>query len=402
MSLRLALFMPLLLIAAGCAGDHAGSVAQPPPAVRIIDRGPNAVALWDERAAALINQPPVPAGTPEERRPAYQLDLATLHLSIHEAVSASPPASQEAAAHAAGYTVLKTLFPQRAVQYQSAYDTALAALPSGAAKDQGLAIGAERAVRVLASRANDGRWAEVTAAVPGITPGAFRGVNPINQTLARVKPFMLDSVAQFRSEPPPALDSATWAADLNETKMRGGEGMAVSAREDEDARFHTEPPPRFWTRNLNRFARSQATLADNARLMALLWVTQADALSACFDAKYHHYRWRPQSVIPLTDPAWKPRLPTPNHPEYPAAHGCATGAFAQSLAHYFGTRNVAFAFDSMVTSTTHAWATVDAMLAEVRDARIVGGMHFRSSMTAGERIGTNVADWVAHKEFALR
>ena len=99
----------------------------------------------------------------------------------------------------------------------------------------------------------------------------------------------------------------------------------------------------------------------------------------------------PLSVIPLAEPAWKPRVPTPNHPEYPAAHGCATGAMAEVLAQYFGTRSVAFAFNSTVTNTTHEWDTVDAALSEVREARIVGGMHFRSSMKAGEELGREVA-----------
>jgi hypothetical protein len=329
--------------------------------------------------------------------------MATLHLAIHDAVVAAPPAAQEAAVHAAGVSVLKALFPQRAAQYQGAYDAAVAALPPGPAKDQGLAIGAERAARVLAQRANDGRWAEVTPAVPGTAPGAFRGTNPINQTLPKVRPFMLDSVAQFRSAPPPALDSAAMAIDVNETRTRGGEGTPASTREDEDARFHTNPPPLYWTRNLNRFARSQASLADNARLMALLWVTQADATSACFETKYHYYRWRPLSAIAAIDPAWKPRVPTPNHPEYPAAHGCTTGALAENLAHFFGTRNVTFAFDSSVTNTTHEWATVDAAIAEVREARIVGGMHFRTSNLAGEKLGAEVARWVAQKGgFAAR
>jgi hypothetical protein len=375
----------------GCATEP----AKPP--VRIVDRGANAVSLWGERGAATINQPPSPAGTPEERRPIYQLDMATLHLAIHDAVSAAPPAAHEGAVHAAGYAVLKSLFPQRTAQYQGAYDAAVAALPAGPAKDQGLAIGAERAARVLAQRASDGRWADVTPAVPGTSPGAFRGTNPINQTLPRVRPFVLDSVAQFRGAPPPALDSAAMAADVNETRTRGGEGTPASAREDEDARFHTMPPPLYWTRNLNRFARSQATLADNARLMALLWVTQADATSACFETKYHYYRWRPQSVIALTDPAWKPRVPTPNHPEYPAAHGCTTGALAENLAQFFGTRNVTFAFDSTVTNTTHEWATVDAAVEEVREARIVGGMHFRASNLAGEKLGADVARIVARR-----
>jgi hypothetical protein len=379
----------LMFALAGCASA--------PPAVTVRDRGANAVSLWGERGAATVNQPPSPTGTPEERRPIYQLDLATMHLAIHDAVAAAPAASQEAAAHAAGYAVLKGLFPQRAAQYQAAYDAAVAALPAGPAKDQGLAIGADRAARVLAQRVNDGRWAEVTPAVPGTAPGAFRGANPINQTLSRVKPFALDSVAQFRSALPPALDSAAMAADVNETRTRGGEGTPASAREVEDARFHTMPPPLFWTRNLNRFARSQATLADNARLMALLWVTHADVLSACFETKYHYYRWRPMSVIATIDPVWKPRVPTPNHPEYPAAHGCTTAAMAENLAGFFGTRKVTFAFDSTVTNTTHEWATVDAAVAEVSEARIVGGMHFRASNLAGEKLGVDVARHVARR-----
>lgn len=376
---------------AGCAIEPAQ------PAIRIADRGPNAVSLWGERGAATINQPPSPAGTPEERRPVFQLDLATLHLAIHRAIGAAPPAAHEAATHAAGYMVLKTLYPQRGATYQAAYDTALAALPPGAATVQGLRIGAEQAARVLARRADDGRWAQTTPAAPGTAPGAFRGTDPINQFLPRVRPFVLESLAQVRSAPPPTLDSVTWAADLAETQRRGGAGTPASAREDEDARFHTNPPPPYWTRNLNRFARSQATLADNARLMALLWVTQADATSACFETKYHYYRWRPMSVITAIDPAWKPRVPTPNHPEYPAAHGCTTGAMAETLAGFFGTRKLSFAFDSTVTQTTHEWPTVDVAVDEVREARILGGMHFRTSNLAGEKLGVEVARLVARR-----
>lgn len=323
--------------------------------------------------------------------------MATLHLAIHRAVQAVPLAAQEAAVHAAGYAVLKALFPQRGASFQAAYDAALAALPAGAAKDEGLRIGAEQAARLLAQRADDGRWADVPPVVPSTAPGAFSGVNPIFQTRPRVRPFVLDGVARYRSAPPPALDSAVWAADLAETRRRGGEGGEASAREVEDARFHTMPPPLYWARNFNRLARSQPTLAENARLMALLWVTQADAITVCFDTKYHYNRWRPYSAIVPLDAAWKPRVPTPNHPEYPAAHGCATAGMAEALATYFGTRQVAFAFDSTVTNTTHEWPSVDAAVDEVREARIVGGMHFRTSNLAGEKIGAEVARVVGQR-----
>jgi hypothetical protein len=247
-------------------------------------------------------------------------------------------------------------------------------------------------------RRGSSRSVPTTAAGPPChRPCAFAGINPILQTRPRVRPFLLDAVAPYRSAPPPALDSAVWAADLAETRRRGGEGGQASEREVEDARFHSMPPPLYWARNFNRLARSQPTLAQNARLMALLWVTQADAITACFDTKYHYSRWRPSSAIAALDAAWKPRLPTPNHPEYPAAHGCATAGMAEALAAYFGTRQVSFAFDSTVTRTTHEWPTVDAAVEEVREARIVGGMHFRSSNLAGEKIGAEVARIVARR-----
>lgn len=395
MLLRTLVLSCVFAAAAGCATRETGPV-------RIVDRGANAVSLWGERAAAAINQPPSPSGTPEERRPVQNADMAALHLAIHRAVGAAPAASQEAAVHGAAYTVLKTLYPQRSAAYQAAYDAAVAGLPAGGARDEGLRIGAAQAQRVIAERANDGRWADVPPAVPGTAPGTFAGVNPINQTWPKMRPFALDSVAQIRSPAPPALDSPTWATDLAETRRRGGAGMAVSAREEENARFWSEPPPPYWARNLNRFARSQPSLADNARLMALLWVAQTDAILACFDSKYVHYRWRPMTAINTTDPAWKPRLPTPNHPEYPAAHSCAMAAVAESLALHFGTRQVAFAFDSTVTGNSHEWPTVDAAVEESREARIVGGMHFRFATLAGEQLGAEAARIAHRRLFSAR
>lgn len=371
--------------------------ATAPQEVRIADRGPNAVAQWSELAAAVVILPALPVGTPEERRPVFALDMATLHLAIHRAVLAAPGESRAAAVHAAGHAVLRGLFPQRDALYQPAYAAALASLPDGAAKDAGLRIGAEQAARVLALRADDGRWKPVPDRPAGAAAGLFQGNQPLLAFLPGVRPFTLAQAGQFRGAAPPALDSETWATDLAETRQRGGRDSPATAEEERAARFHTMPPPLYWTRNLQRFARSQPDLAGNARLMALLWVTQADATIACFEAKYHHLRWRPQTAISTSDPAWQPRLPTPNHPEYPAAHGCTTAALAENLAEFFGTRRVVFGFESTVTQSAHTWPDVDTAVKEVREARIVGGMHFRFATLAGERLGVEVARHVGQQ-----
>jgi hypothetical protein len=388
----------------------------------------NPVAYWNRIAADTINQPATPAaGTPEERRPHGQVDLATTHVAIYDAVisiagthmpfAASPTtdpagASQEAAVAAAAYGVLKSLFPNRSTQYQAAYDSHVASIPDGDAKTRGLAVGAEVATKVVALRANDGR-SSVVNYTPGTAPGEFRGVNPVNAFTPYIKPFTLTSASQFRLPPPLALGSSAYAADLAEVQALGGATSTQrTAAQLEAARFHTENPAVFLARNYRSFAMDGQSIADNARLMAMLWVTEGDTNIACFESKYFHNYWRPQSAIPLADTdgnaattadaTWTPVVPTPNHPEYPAAHMCQNGAAAAVLKSFFGTDQVSFSFSSTATNTVRNYATPDDMVKEIELARIVGGMHFRNSGVQGGVLGANVANWIVANHFKPR
>ncbi len=388
---------------------------------------PNAVAAWGEVAASTINGTGTANATPEEQRPNYAADLATVHLAIYDALmaitgthkpyasAAQAPqagASQQAAVAAAAYRVLRVLFPNRGALYQAAYDSAVAAIADGSGKTQGLAIGTAAADAVLNLRMNDGRAVALAPYVPGAGPGQFRGTSPVNQFGPHVRPFALQSAAQFRPSGPPALTSAAYASALNETKSLGASTSTTrTAAQTDAARFHTEPPPRFWPRNVQPFARNPATLADAARLSAMLWVAQADATTACFEAKYFFNAWRPTSAITLgtasmaPDATWTPVVPTPNHPEYPAAHACNAAAVAEVLRVFYGTRQVSFAFDSQVaglTSPRHEYASTTAMLEDLSVSRIWGGMHFRFATDDGAALGKNVAKWVVTQRFQPR
>ncbi|MGJ7497925.1 hypothetical protein ACSFA8_22995 [Variovorax sp. RT4R15] len=407
-----------------------GSSAAVAPPVKITVTGPSPVSYWNEVAANTINVPAASTGSPAEQRPTSSVDLATVHVAIYDAAmaitgthrpyavttvtaSGSDEASQEAAIGAAAYGVLIGLFPNRTAQYQAAYDSYTAGIANGDAKARGLVLGAEVARGILALRANDGRSVALAPYVPGTTAGRFRGSNPVNRYAPFIKPFSLTSAAQFRVPAPPALDSALYAQDFNETRTLGD--AVSSTRTDaqlEVAKFHTEPPPRFWPRNLRRFAMTDGRLADHARLMAMLFVAQADAEIACFESKYFYEFWRPQSAIPLgetdgnaattADPAWKPVVPTPNHPEYPAAHACVTGALTEALKAYYATDQIAFSFDSTVTGSTHVFDSTAALVQETREARIFGGMHFRSALLSGDQLGVNVGRWVVQHNFQPR
>jgi hypothetical protein len=420
--------VPLLLSGCGGGDDAAGFQEDAQSAaIAVVSYGPNAVSYWNEVASNTITVPAAAAGTREEQRPILQVDLATVHVAIYDAVIAiagahqpfaveptapAAGASMEAAAGAAAYRVLSTLFPNRAAKYQGAYDLFVAALPDGEATQRGLALGDEVGRKVVAWRGDDGRGVALAPFVPGGAPGDFRGLNPINRFLPSVKPFSIGGAAQFRADPPPALDSAEYAEDFDETKAKGAlDSSARSAEQTELARFHTETPAIFLSRNFRQFATSQPTLAENARLAAQLWVTQADSAIGCFESKYHYLRWRPSSAITLADtdgnpatvpdPTWTPVVPTPNHPEYPAAHSCTFGALAETLSDFYGTKKLRFTFDSTVTGTTRTYDSTDALIGESTAARIYGGMHFRTSTVRGAVLGGKTAQWVQRHYFGL-
>lgn len=401
--------------------------------VEVISTGPNMVSYWDEVAAATVNAPASASdATESERFPNYSFDMPAVHVAMYDAAMAiagthqpflvTPAASAEgasmdAAVAAAAYGVLKGLFPNRASLYQGKYDEALASIADDEAKTKGIAIGAEVAAAVLANRANDGRATVLPAFVPGTEPGQFRGVNPVGRTNPYVRPFSMLSASQFRAPGPPPLNSAVYTADLKETQDLGGATSTTrTVEQTESARFHTEPPPRFWTRNLHQFSMSQPTLEENARLMAMLYVAHADITIGCFESKYHYLAWRPRSAINLADtdgnadttadPSWTPVVPTPNHPEYPAAHGCVFGGTGEALRSFYRTRLLKFSFNTTVADIspagmTHSYESIQDMTDDSY-ARIWGGMHFRSSVNDGRTQGENIAAWVVAHHFGPR
>jgi hypothetical protein len=101
----------------------------------------------------------------------------------------------------------------------------------------------------------------------------------------------------------------------------------------------------------------------------------------------------------VADPTWSPFLPTPNHPEYPAAHTCVHGAVAEVLRSFYGTTRVVFEFDSTVTGTTRRYEWTDDLPRDIGDARVFGGMHLRTSTEAGTALGKGVGQWATQQRF---
>jgi hypothetical protein len=426
----------LVLAALAAATTHAradktSQTSQAPVSAQVaLDWNANAVDAV--RAARTLDG--VPPGAPP--RALFQLEgllyLSYVQAAVYDAVThldhryqpyhhfqANPSkASLQAAVIAASYHALIFYLGDPGGVLATTYAAAIAALPADAQTAQGIAVGEAAAADIAALRANDGRNAIISTpygqgpAAPGLWVFAPPPSLQSAQTpwLAFMRPWTLTSAAQFRSPPPPALDSAQYATELNETRAYGAQNSAVRTPEQTAIAY-------FWNANVinqyNQTLRDVATqhgmdLVDTVRLLAMGMLVTADAGMACWDAKYHYAFWRPVTAIrtdaTAPDPTWNPLVTTPNHPEYPSAHGCVTSALAAVLAHALGTNAIDVTIPgaqggATTLTTSRHFASVAELTQQVIDARVWIGFHYRTSVVVGEDLGAAVADWALQRAF---
>jgi hypothetical protein len=336
----------------------------------------------------------------------YQVRLAQL-----------PDASLDAAISTAAHDVLVYYFPAQQAALDADYASALAAVPDSAAKTAGITVGQATAAGIIARRQGDGLEADIGFSMPAPGPGIWQlpeGQKPMTPWASKLRPFLLPRPDQFRPGPPSALTSSDWATDFNEVKTIGRlDSPSRTAEQTDIARFWTTNPIVQYNAAFEKIAvdRGLDTL-QTARLFAMGNLVGADALIACFDAKYTYLSWRPQFAIPLGesdgnpatvgDPTWKPLVGTPPHPEYPSGHGCLTGAEAEVLASFLGTNRIELDMTSSVPNLLqpqrHYERAAD-LTREVMNARVWGGIHFRDASVKGVALGRKVAHWTLKRYF---
>lgn len=370
----------------------------------------DAVMDWNATAAALpIAAPPVMARV-----------MAAMHGAVHDAINAIEPryeayrfkvdapagASKDAAAASAAHDVLTALVPGQKSIFDAALVASLANIPEGRARTDGIAAGRSAAEQMLAWRAND-RFDAKGQDKPGTGPGVWQRTPPtmapgILPQLGGVTPFMLKAADQFAAKGRPALTSSEFARELNEIKTLGGRHSTARNAEQTAVAI-------FWSGNevpiVNAAARAASeahklSLHDNARLFALMHMAGADATIAAFNVKYARNDWRPITAIrtgygPVAaDPGWESLLITPPHPEYPSAHCIVTGAAMQMLREFFGSDQVRLDYIYPPgLGTMRSYTSFSQIAKEVEDARVWGGIHFRStdedSTELGRKIGSH-------------
>jgi hypothetical protein len=332
-------------------------------------------------------------------------------------VDAPDAASPEAAVVAAAHAILVHYLPgQAATILDPAYVQSLGTIQDGQAKEDGVATGEQVAAALIEQRADDGFRTPVTYTTPDPPiPGVWIPTAPsppIGTDLPHMRPFSLRSPDQFRPVGPPSLSSTRWADDYNEVKELGSRTSTTrTAEQTLAARFWGEPPLQQAHASFRKFVLDhQLGVTDASRFMAMVTVVRADALIACFDAKYHYAFWRPITAIragdtdgndaTVADPGWLPLLPvTPNHPEYPSAHSCLTPSGARVIARFLGTNQIDYTVPSITGLGDRHFDTVRDLTYEVGNARIWGGIHYRTAVEDGVRLGMKVAHQVLAHHF---
>ena len=405
---------------AGVTASLVGLSTAPVPSAQASRPAPasaDVVLSWNSFAVNLI------VGVEKRQQPESFVFMAYTQAAVYDAVvgvrggmpaylpglAHRPHASVAAAVAAAAYGVLSHYFPDQQSALDGQYKASLAGVPADDAMVAGVALGARAADAVLAARAEDGFTRTVTyTPTPG--PGVWQATPPAflpaqTPQLATMRPFLLASEAQFRSPPPPALDSDLWAQDENEVKAVGSRtSLTRTAEQTATAQFWVGNVVIMYNQLYRQLAVSRHLDARSAaRLLVAGDMVGADALIACMDAKYHYGFWRPVTAIragdtdgrsdTTGDPSWTPLIPTPNHPEYPSNHGCVTAAAAAITASFLGTEDVSVDLFSTATTTTRHVNTVSDWLTSVANGRVWGGIHYRFSTDAGVRLGATVAQY---------
>ncbi len=403
------------------------------------------VIYWNEKASQVLNGPNTP--------PAQSRYFAMIQIAVYDALNSIKPkfetfalhnvrakgANADAAVASAAYWTIKGLNIQGLNPIDNWYTESLATIPDGDSKDLGISLGKQAANAIITNRSTD-NFAIANQQLPGpdgVAPGEYRSTLPFsNPGMPKIKalslwgikmtPFVTQDNAQFRPIAPYAVNSIEYAADYNEVKAKGARvGHTRTADEDEIGRFWVERSSIGWNRlALNLISTKKIDSWRTARLFALLHTAMTDAISGCFEAKYHYLYWRPETAIRLGeqdgvintigDPNWLPsytetsnssnsalNIYTSPIPDYPSAHATFGGAASEILRLFFGTNEISINQSSLTTrGITRHYSSLSQAARDNSLSRIYVGFHFRNSCLKGEEMGGKVASYVFNHSFS--
>ncbi len=239
------------------------------------------------------------------------------------------------------------------------------------------------------------------------TPPAY--MDGIEPHWNKIRPFVLDSAAQFKPAPPPPFsmeENSPFYKELkevydisNQITREGDTSEEVAIAQFWDCNpyvsvtrghlmFATKKitPGAHWI-GITKIASRKAGYDFDATLYAYTKtsIAIADAFISCWDEKYRSNLIRPETLInEHIDDNWKPILQTPPFPEYTSGHSVVSGAAATALTDIFGD-NFAFEDDTELAYglPVRRFNSFNQAAEEAAISRMYGGIHYRSAVEVG-------------------
>jgi hypothetical protein len=354
--------------------------------------------------------------------------LAPVHGAMYDAVNAidggyqpyliaaraKSTFSKDAAAATAAYQVLRWLLPGRATQLEGYYNESLAAIPDGPSEKGGIGVGMAAAKAMIGRRHDDGRPGTPSFTTASFTVGSGPGDwRPFADGLAGnnfkwigdMDPWLIPNAARFATDGPLRLGSAAYAAEFDQVKSLGAAtGSIRTPDQTAMALFWGDNAFAMWTRIFRQLSDAQdLSIAENARLFAMAYLTAADAQIACFQDKERWHFWRPQTAIRLADqdgnpatvadPHWTSLLPNPPYPDHPSGHNCVSSSIVETLKDFFGTNQMSFSATHSTLGITRSFTEFSQAIEEIKLARVYSGIHFFTADAQGATLGKEVAEF---------
>jgi hypothetical protein len=374
---------------------------------------------------------------------------AMMHTAIHDALNAILPkysfysfegkntlADPIAAATQAAYEIALSQFPDKKAGLDTELNRWLNTVQNGDSKTAGINLGKEAASAILKDRSNDKWDGEADYEWHPMAPGVYAEFKEHSGTpegfvfgagWAAAKPFLLSAQDQFRSPPPPEINSSDYTKAFNEVKEYGS--FESKVRTPDQTHFA------MWWKDFvenshNRLAREliakeDLNLWESARVFALLNMTIYDAYVNVFDNKFYYNHWRPYTAIrwaahdgnPDTEPDsdWNNlHKHTYAFPSYPSAHGTASTAAMTVLANTLGTGNEynftmttdmvdkagPFSEKIKMDPSTRSFTSFSEAGMEAAMSRVYLGIHFRYDSEEGYNLGAKIGDY-ANQNYLL-
>ncbi len=283
--------------------------------------------------------------------------------------SGPPHASPGAASAGAALTVLKQFYPldAAALEAELVAQRSATGWPGEQQKDfaKGEAIGRAVGAAILLEAATDG-FAATDPGLPPVGPGFWRSAAaPIVRGGLGARPFFLDYGGELLAPPPPAFGSPAYLAALAEIRAfsdtRTAEQLAIARK------WVPFSGPIYDLLATDLIVQYRRNELDAARILAYANAAAYDAIIGCFYSKFHYWYIRPSQA----DPAITTPVGLPNHPSYPSAHSCESGAFQEVLTAEFPAERKMLA----------------AMADEGSTSRFYAGLHYRFDGDAGLELG---------------